>query len=97
MVRMILPVADGGFGPGYEDNPGFLRSIAVFGLGQCGLVLQDGLRKLFEAVEQGLQLSILQGGRLIKGSGLRGELHIDCFAIDLIGELEVGPVSLGGI
>src|SRR5206468_9254432 len=23
MVRMILPVADGGFGRGYEDNPGF--------------------------------------------------------------------------
>jgi hypothetical protein len=51
--------------PGYRDNPGFLRSIAGLGLDQFGLVPQNGLRKLFEAVEQVLQLSILLGGSFI--------------------------------
>ena len=66
-------------------------------MGQFGLVPQDGLRKLFEAVEQSLQVSILPGSSLIKGSRFRRELHIDGFPVDLIGEFEVGPVPLVGI
>ena len=37
---------------GYEDIPGF-RSVAMGGLGQLGLMAQDGLRQAFESIEQG--------------------------------------------
>ena len=69
----------------------------MLGVGQFGLVPQDGLRELFETVEQGLRLSILLGGCLVEGSRLRRELHIDRFPIGLVGDLVVGPVTLGGV
>jgi len=66
-------------------------------LGQFGLLPQDGLRELFEAAEQGLQLSILQSGGLVKGSRFRRELHVDRFAVGLVSEFEVRPVTLARV
>jgi hypothetical protein len=63
-IRVIRPVNYGCLEPGYENNPGFLRSIGL-GLGQFGLMPEDGLRELFETAEQRLELSILPGGSLI--------------------------------
>ncbi len=53
--------------------------------------------KLVETVKQGFQFSILLRGSQIQGSRLRRKLHIDRFPIGLVGELEVGPVTLGWI
>src|SRR5260370_2756218 len=51
-----LPISSSGLlDRGYPDNPGF-RSILPVGFCQFGLMSQDGLRELFEAVEQALQL-----------------------------------------
>ena len=47
-----------------------LRSVAMGGLCQFGLMPQDGLGEPFEAVEQVLQLSILQRGGFVEGRRL---------------------------
>jgi hypothetical protein len=40
---------------------------------------------------------VLFGGGLIERGGLRAELHVDSFALDLVGPFEVRVVTLGGI
>src|SRR5260370_42296500 len=91
-----LPISSSGLlDRGYPDNPGF-RSILPVGFCQFGLMSQDGLRELLEAVEQALQLAILQGGGPIEGRGLRRERHIVGLPIGLIGEFEIWAVALGG-
>ena len=71
--------------------------MVMLGLGQFGLLPQDCLGEFFEAPEQDLQLSILEGGGSIQGRRFRRELHIDRFTVGLIGDFEVGPVALGGV
>ena len=58
---------------------------------------QDGLRKPFETVEQGLQFSILLSGGAKHGHDGGSELHIDGFAFGLIGPLEIGTMALSRI
>ena len=69
----------------------------MLGLGQFGLLPQDYLGELFEAPEQYLQLSILEGGGPIQWCRFRRELHIDGFTVGLTGDFEVGPVTLGRV
>ena len=82
---------------GISEHPRFLRSMVMLGLGQFGLLPQDCLGEFFEAPEQDLQLSILDGGVSIQGRRFRRELHIDGFTVGLIGDFEVGSVALGGV
>ena len=60
----------------------------MLGLGQFGLLPQDCLGEFFEAAEQDLQLSILEGGGSIQGRRFRRELHIDlptqCLAHEIV-------------
>jgi hypothetical protein len=63
-IRVIRSLCDGRLEPGYGYNPGFLRSVGL-GLGQFGLIPEDGLREVFKTAEQGLELSILPGGSLV--------------------------------
>jgi hypothetical protein len=58
----------------------------MLGLGQFGLLAQDSVGEFFEAREQDLQLSMLECGGSIQGRCLRGEFHIDSFAVGLIGD-----------
>jgi hypothetical protein len=69
----------------------------MLGLSQFGLLPQDCLGEFFEAPEQDLQLSILEGGGSIQGRRFRREFHIDGFTVGLIGDFEVGPVALGRV
>ena len=66
----------------------------MLGLGQFGLLPQDCLGEFFEAPEQDLQISILERGGPIQGRRFRRELHIHGFTVDLVGDFEVGPVTL---
>jgi len=52
-------------------------------LSQFSLVPQDGLRKLFEAVEQGLQLAVLQGGGLVEGAASGASFTLTVFPLAL--------------
>ncbi len=81
---------------GYQNIPGF-RSVAVGGLSQFGLMAQDGLRELFESIEQGPEFSILVSGRAKQGHYITGEFHIDRFALGLVGPLEIRPVAFGRV
>ena len=74
-----------------------MPSILALGRCQFGLVMQDGFGKFVEAVEQGFQLAVLLRCGPIQRCRFRRELDIDCFAVGLVRELEVGTVALGGV
>ena len=67
------------------------------GLGQLGLMAQDGLRQSFESIEQGPQFSILVSGGAKNGHYVASEFHIDGFALGLIRPLEVRSVAFGRV
>src|SRR5207253_6878494 len=50
-----------------------------------------------QASEDGLEFALLLGGCVVEGRGLGAEFHVDGFAGNLIGPLEVGAVTLGGV
>ena len=81
---------------GYENIPGFWL-VAVRELGQFGLMTEDGLRQVFESIEQGPQFSILERGSAEDGHDIACEFHIDSFALGLICPFEVRSVAFGWI
>ena len=58
---------------------------------------QDGLRQVFESIEQGPQFSILVRRGAKQGHHIASEFHIDGFALGLIRPLEVRPVAFGRV
>jgi hypothetical protein len=72
-----------------------LRSVGLLGL--LGQVGKGGSRQTFQASEDGLEFAVLLGGGVVEGRGLGAEFHVDGFAGNLIGPLEVGAVTLGGV
>ena len=89
---MKWAVAGRGQKAGYGNIPGF-RSVAVGELGPFGLMAQGGLRQSFQAIEQGLQFSILLRSGAKRGHHFGSEFHIDGFAPGLIRPLEVRSVA----
>lgn len=80
----------------YENIPG-LGSVAARGLRQLGLMPQDSLRQPLQPIQQRLQLSTLLGGGPIYGRCFQSELHIDRFALGLIGPLGVRSMAVSRV
>lgn len=93
---MKWAVAGWGQKAGYENIPGF-RSVAAGRLGPFGLMVQGGLRQSFQAIEQGLQFSILLRSSAKRGHHFGSEFHIDSFAFGLIRPLEVRSMSFSRV
>ena len=82
---------------GHEDIPGFTIGWGGRGLGQFGLMSQDGLRQALHAVRKWRELLVLLGSGPIDGHCFWSEFHLDRFSLGLIRPLEIRSVPLGGI
>src|ERR1700683_4715105 len=87
MFRMGRSVGWYGLEQGYRNNPGFAVNREVE-IGPVWPAAAGWFGRAFKTAEQYLQPSILEGGSAIQQSRLRRKLHIDCFTVDLIGDLK---------
>ena len=82
------------------DEQSVVATVAAdsVGIGSLlGQVTYSGSRQTFHSGQSGLEFAVLFDGGLIERRGLRAELHVDGFALDLVSPFEVRAMTLGRI